>query len=345
MNNKMWIRTYSKFILGLILFFAVFCVIFIVNPKISPKEIFHSNDNWIFMVDTSGSMIGKTGRSREVNIEGKNIFDEAKNELINIINKYLEVGSSYELYTFNEKTTLVAQGSINKEEELKDLVPKVQNISNPVGYETTCLSNSLKLGEMRAKELSQANNLPTRLLLVTDGFDSPDDSKNCLFIPQGVNLGVTYILNKEYLRLFPSGYNINPSNNPLLRHCFLDYKSSKLTKLRLIRNTILTLIPLIVLCHFFFLYFVQVSINDRNNSNIIGGAFIWLFFQLADVREARSDYTRLQGKSWKYGIVILMHSVPASFIAYYIFCYLWLPLLLINGIVLILTILSRILRT
>ena len=313
----------------------------IVNPKISPKEIVHSRDNWVVMIDYSGSMIGEQGIAcTGETIVGQDIFDEARTALLNLIPKYLESGSLYEFYTFNEKPSKIVSGTIDSKGNLSDLIHQLKFLNRPPSSGTTSLYKALEVGSIRAKELSLKNDLPTRLLLITDGFNSPD---TCLPLEQNVNLGVTYILEKkDYIRLYPLGYMSIPSNNPLSRHCFFKISSSKLPYFTIAFRAVFVLLVFSLIWHSIFLFFVNVAIKDRNNLNIISVPIVWVFNQYLDVMGANS--TNFKGKAWKYGVVLLLHSIPASIFAYYSFCYLLHPLVLFNGSILGLTILAKIRR-
>ncbi len=336
----MGFKTYMQFFLGLLVLSGFFSfILFFLNPKLSPKELFHSQDNWVLMLDVSGSMVGERGVFNGRVIEGEDIFDEAKQDLINLTLRYFEKGSLYEFYTFNETTSRIDKGLIDEIGNVDALVSAIKGVNRPSGN-TTCLSGALEKGARRAKALSSMNDQPTRLILVTDGEDSPDI---CPPLRSG-KLGVTYILEKEYLRLYPLGYASNPKSNPLLRYCFLDLNSSKLTYFQIVLIAIGTLVLLSIIWHYLFLYFVGVSIRNRNNFNLIGGIFAWFFNQWSEVKMSQSNPEVMRGRTWKYGVVILLHSVPASFLAYYSFCYLWHPLLIFNGFVFLCTILVGVFR-
>lgn len=336
----MWLKTFSNYLLGIAGVSILFTVILILNPKLSPKELFHSKDNWVLMLDISGSMVGEKGREGDTIIYGNDIFNEAQEELTDLALRYLEAGSLYELYVFNEKTRLIASGIVDGENKLDFLVSEIKEIDGPTGN-TTCLSGALSKDSKRTKALSEMNNQPTRLLLVTDGFDSPDI---CPPLEDGVKLGVTYRLSKEYLRLYPLGYASSPSKNPFFRYCFLDPNSSKLTYFQIISIAIITLIPLSICWHFFFIYFVSVSINDKDNFNRIGGIIAWFYNQWQDVVDSQSNPLGLRGNTWKYGIAILLHSIPASVLAFYLFCYLLTPLLIVNGLTISTTVILKLAR-
>jgi hypothetical protein len=136
--------------------------------------------DWIFVLDTSGSMHGAGGSA--------NIFDKVKEAISDFIRSARE-GDTVTLYTFDRDTTLRGHIRISGEIDKKDLLKVVHDL--PSEGDRTYTGKAIHDALERAIELRQRSDAADRtvsIVLFTDGLEDVRGLTDPISIPSNIAL-------------------------------------------------------------------------------------------------------------------------------------------------------------
>ncbi len=341
-KNLTWIFYKSRLLCSFLCFFIFFCVLsFSVQAQdnLTPS----SPSNWVFMLDTSGSMVGGQGKQGDIVIKGEDIFEEVRATLKDIVTKYPQKNSIVSIYSFNETTNFQKQIKIETENDRQSFLQTIDKIPRPKGNETTCLYSAVKIGHQVALQLTKTNYLATNLVIITDGFDSPDKCPSLR--KSGENISNELFNNLREFKL----YKVNNDKLRQAKYSLPPNLNKPTTQLpassTLIRNKPATELPnstfsavykiidrlpevglkvslLSLAIHGLYLLFVKLSLKN-SSQDVLGGLVAQMFNTWLDVTQKRATL-------FQYNLMILIHILPASIIAAFLWPYISIPIFIIN---------------
>lgn len=341
-KNLTWISRIRGLLCSFLCFFILLCASFFsvqAQDNLTPSY----PSNWVFFLDTSGSMVGGKGKQGDIIIKGEDIFEEVRATLKEIVTKYPQKNSIVSLYSFNETTILQKQIKIETENDRQLFLHTIDNIPRPKSNETTCLSAAVKNGYQVALQLTKTNYFATNLVIITDGFDSPDKCQ--LLRLSGENLSGELFNNLQYFKL----YKVNTDKPGQSKHSLPANLNEPTTQRPAssspIRNKLATQLPnstfptvykiiyqipeaalkislLSLAVHGLYLLFVKLSLKN-SSQDVLGGLVAQMFNTWLDVAQNRATL-------FQYNLMLLIHVLPASIIAAVLWQYIYIPIFIVN---------------
>jgi|GEM_PF-1420635 von Willebrand factor type A domain len=320
-ENSMFIPHFNRrYLIYSLLCLTIFLFTQIFSVNAQDKPTLNSPANWVFMVDTSGSMVGGKGKQGDVLIIGKDIFEEIRTNLKEVVKEHPQSNSIFRIYSFNETTTLIKEVTIKTELDQQEVIDTIDNIPRPKGYETTCLSAAVNMGKKAASQLTLANSLPTNLVVVTDGFDSPLQCD--LMTKDGEKLPDNKLDGMEYFRMETISKNSQLYQPKKAIQIPVSSQQISLNQNSTVSTTkpasifdicvmfieaILKIAFVSFIIHFPYLMVVKFALKERSQ-DMLGGTVAKIFNIWLDV---------MQGKATKFQIsmISLLHVIPASLVS------------------------------